>query len=240
MLILALDVNSLEDATSIIERTQASVDVFKIGHQLHTAAGPEAIRHLKSKGLSVFLDLKLHEIPNSVAQAVHAAGRLGVNYVTVHASGGTNMMKAAVAAASEYSNLRILALTVVTGLTDEDLVEIGFRNSTEEQAVKLAKLAEAAGCHGVVCSVSELPSITSNIGTQFLKFTPGIRWFNNEQDDQSRVATPNSAGTLGASALIVGRPIIKAKDPEKAARAIKSEFNEGCRTANKAYKKRGN
>ncbi|MCJ8298765.1 MAG: orotidine-5'-phosphate decarboxylase, partial [Pseudomonadales bacterium] len=144
-LIVALDVFSFDEMVSIVQSTQTEVRIYKVGHQLLTAEGPRVIQYLKDLGKEVFLDLKLHEISNSVVSAIRSAGRHGVDMVTVHSSGGLSMMQAAVDAASEFGDMKILALTVVTGLSDKDIHEIGFNNSCEEQVIRLAKLAERAG-----------------------------------------------------------------------------------------------
>ena len=224
MLIVALDVFTLEEARSIVESTAAEVDWYKVGLQLLTAEGPEVVAYLKGLGKSVFLDLKLHEISASVANAIKAAGRHGVDMVTVHASGGGPMMTAAVEAAGEFPDLRVLALTVVTGLSDEDLLEIGFAQSCADQVVRLAQLAQRSGCHGVIASPQETQALRKLLSDSMLIVTPGIRMAGNEQQDQHRVGTPQHAIASGASHIVVGRPVVQADSPVDAARAINEQI----------------
>lgn len=227
MLIVALDVSSLDAARSIVESTTEEVTVYKVGLQLLTAQGPQVIQYLKERGKIVFLDLKLHEISNSVSSAVHAAGEHGVDMITVHASGGQKMMESAVEAAAVYPGLKVLALTVVTGLGDQDLLDIGFSRSSEEQVVRLAQLAQCSGCHGVVASPNETAQLRALLGPDMLIVTPGIRPDGAQSQDQHRVGTPVHAIASGASYIVVGRPIVQAEQPEQAARDI----NEQIRSA---------
>ncbi|MEM8862728.1 MAG: orotidine-5'-phosphate decarboxylase, partial [Chloroflexota bacterium] len=165
-----------------------------------------------------------HEIPNSVAQAVHSAGRLGVDIVTVHASGGRKMIEAAVRASSDYPGMKICALTVVTGLDQNDLAEIGFSQSPENQALTLAMLAKESGCHGVIASAQEAQSMRKALGKEMLIITPGIRPSGSQKHDQSRVGTPSESIKAGASMLIVGRPITQAKNLKEVADRINQEI----------------
>ena len=224
MLILALDVSTISEMEKIVESTRSEVSTYKVGMQLLTAEGPEVIRYLKGLGKEVFLDLKLHEISNSVASAIESAGRHGVDFITVHASGGRKMMEAAVLAASEFPEMRVLALTVVTGLSEQDLKEIGFSLSCQEQVVRLASLAKESGCHGVIASPQEAAILRSELGEDMLIVTPGIRPSPSEAQDQNRFGTPAQAIKSGASYIIVGRPIIQADNPEEAAKAINLEL----------------
>lgn len=223
-LIVSLDVFSFDEMLCIVEATRNEVTIYKIGHQLFTAEGPRVIKYLKDLGKQVFLDLKLHEISNSVASAVRAAGRHGVDIITVHASGGVTMMQAAVDAATEFGAMKILALTVVTGLSDADLKAIGFSGNCEQQALKLAKLAEQAGCHGIVASAIETPKLRQALDIKMLIVTPGVRPQGVATDDQVRVATPESAIRAGASYVVVGRPIVQAENPAEVARAINQKI----------------
>ena len=225
MLIVALDVYTFEEMKAIVESTKAEVTVYKVGLQLLTSEGPEVIRYLKSLGKTVFLDLKLHEIANSVASAIKAAAKHGVDMVTVHASGGQKMMEAAVEAASEYANMKVFALTVVTGLNDQDLVDIGFNRSSQDQVVRLAKLAERSGCHGVIASPQETEVLRALLAKSMLIITPGIRPQGGDLQDQHRVGTPAHAITSGASYIIVGRAIVQAEDPEQSAREINEQIH---------------
>ena len=224
MLIVALDVFTFDEMVSIVESTKEEVDTYKVGLQLLTSEGPRVIRYLKALGKSVFLDLKLHEISNSVALAIKSSGSHGADIVTVHASGGQKMMAAAVEAASEFPDMKILALTVVTGLNSEDLREIGFNRSSEDQVVRLAQLAERSGCHGVIASAIETKELRSTLGSNMLIVTPGIRPEGSKLQDQHRVGTPAHAVASGASSVIVGRPITQADNPRLAAKNINSQI----------------
>jgi orotidine-5'-phosphate decarboxylase len=215
-----LDVYTLEEMKTIVNSTKAVVSTYKIGLQLLTAVGPEAILYLKALGKTVFLDLKLHEISNSVSSAIKAAGIHGVDMISVHGSGGVKMMQAAVEASAEFPNMRILALTIVTGLGDKDLVEIGFERSCKDQVIRLAQLAEYSGCHGVIASPQETKSLRAVLADHMLIITPGIRPEGKETNEQYRVGTPAHAIKSGASYIIVGRPIVQAAMPEEAAREI--------------------
>jgi len=225
MLIIALDVFTLDEMKAIVESTSEEVTTYKIGLQLLTSEGPEAIRYLKSLGKTVFLDLKLHEISNSVSSAIKSAGKHGVDMVTVHASGGQKMMESAVEAASEFPNMKVLALTVVSGLNDQDLLDIGFNRPSQDQVVRLAQLAERSGCHGVIASPQETKGLRSLLAEHMLIITPGIRSEGEEIQDQHRVGTPAHAITSGASYIIVGRPIVQAENPEKSAREINEQIH---------------
>jgi len=225
MLIVALDVYSINEVKAIVESTSVEVSVYKVGLQLLTSEGPEVIRYLKGLGKTVFLDLKLHEISNSVSSAIKSAGKHGVDMVTVHASGGQKMMESAVAAASEFPNMKVLALTVVTGLTDQDLLDIGFSRSSQAQVVRLAQLAERSGCHGVIASPQETKALRSLLAEHMLIVTPGIRPKGEEKQDQHRVGSPTHAINSGASYIVVGRPIVQAESPEKSAREINEQIH---------------
>ncbi|MEZ4868822.1 MAG: orotidine-5'-phosphate decarboxylase [Caldilineaceae bacterium] len=223
-LIVALDVPTLDEMAAIVTAIGDTIATYKVGHQLYIAAGPKAIAFLKERGKRVFLDLKLHEISNSVAAAVHAAGKLGIDMVTVHASGGRKMMQAAVDAAAEFPGMQILALTVVTGLSAEDMAEIGFVAGAAEQAVRLARLAKASNCHGVIASPHEVKALRAAIGAELRIVTPGVRPAGAAIGDQSRAGTPAQAIQAGADAIIVGRPIVQAADPAFAVQQIVAEI----------------
>lgn len=228
MLIVALDVFTFEEMKSIVDSTKAEVTTYKVGLQLLTSEGPEVILYLKNLGKTVFLDLKLHEISNSVSAAIKSAGKHGVDMVTVHASGGQRMMEAAAKAAAEFPNMKVLALTVVTGLNDQDLLDIGFSRSCQDQVARLALLAQRSGCHGVIASSQEIQTLRSLLSDHMLIITPGIRLESEENQDQSRVGTPAHAITSGASYIIVGRPIVKSVNPEKAAREINDQIRQAA------------
>ena len=226
-IIVALDVPSAGAALHLAEKLQRQVGMFKVGKELFTAEGPTVVRNLIAAGNPVFLDLKFHDIPNTVRAAAQQAGMLGVSLLNVHASGGRKMMEAAregVRAAAQSRGLaqpaRVLAVTALTSLSADDLVEIGFQGTPEEVVVRLAKLAQAAGLDGVVASPREIAVIRKACGPNFLIVTPGIRPATGASDDQARTAAPESAVRAGADYLVIGRPITGAEDPAAAAGSI--------------------
>src|SRR5579859_2097747 len=225
-LIVALDVSTASEATKIVQSIGESVGLYKVGKQLFTAVGPEIVRDLVASGKKVFLDLKFHDIPNTVAAAVRSASGLGVSMVTVHAAGGSKMLNAAVEAAASTAARPplILAVTVLTSFTDQDVQEIGFSGKTTDNVLRLASLAQAAGCGGVVSSVAEVKDVRRGLGTGFAIVTPGIRPAGSAAGDQARIATPSAAIAAGASHIVVGRPITEAKNPAQAAREIVGEI----------------
>lgn len=225
--IVALDVESAAGARSLVHRLGPEADHYKIGLQLLIEAGPELVGELVQSGKSVFLDLKLHEIPNSVAGAVRAAGKLGVSMVSVHASAGSAVLRAAVEAAEPFPQLCILALTVITSLADADLPEIGLAPSVKDQVTRLATLAVGAGCHGVVASAIEAAYLPRVLSRQALIVCPGIQLPGSDSTDQVRVATPAAAAKAGATHVIVGRAITSAPEPEVAFRAALTSFSSG-------------
>jgi orotidine-5'-phosphate decarboxylase len=226
-LIVALDVSSDDEALKIVDTIGESADFYKVGLQLFTAAGPKVVRKLIDKGKKVFLDLKLHEIPNSVASATKAAGDLGVSMVTIHASGGAKMMRAAAEAACLYPGLDVLAVTVVTSLTDQDLKEIGLQVCCAEQVLRLAKLAENSGCAGIVSSPQEIHALRGLLNRETLIVTPGVRPSESDTQDQSRTATPFEAMRSGASHLVIGRPITRATDVADMVNRVLDEMASG-------------
>jgi orotidine-5'-phosphate decarboxylase len=230
-LIVALDVDSQIEAERLTERLDGLVRRFKIGSQLFTAAGPAVVEALQKRGAEVFLDLKFHDIPNTVAGAAREAVRLGVFMFNVHASGGLAMMKAAAdgaaAAAAELSVRRPLAIavTVLTSLDRAALHrELGVASSVEDHVLRLAELAREAGLDGTVASPVEIAAIRRSLGAAWVIVTPGVRPAGSAADDQSRVATPGAAARAGAHYLVVGRPITGAHDPAAAAAAILEEM----------------
>jgi len=227
-IIVALDVESAADACAIVERLGPAADHYKVGHQLLTEAGPELARELVRSGKQVFLDLKLHEIPASVASAVRAAGKLGASFVTVHASAGSAVLAAAVRAAQPYPQLRVLALTVITSLTDADLPEIGLAPSIESQVIRLAQLACSAGCHGIVASAHEARYLRRTLAQGMLIVCAGIQLPGEGATDQARVATPAAAAAAGATHVIVGRSITTAAEPATAFHAALASFRDGA------------
>lgn len=226
-LIVALDVESLAEAQALLDRLEGIASIFKVGAQLFTAAGPAAVELIQKRGGKVFLDLKYHDIPNTVAGAVREAGRLGVAMLTLHASGGSAMLEAAAsaakAAAKEFSVAKplCLAVTVLTSLDRAMLQrELNVALSVEGQVLHLAQLARAAGADGSVAAPQEIRTLRNGLGPEWVIVTPGVRPAGSEAGDQARVATPKAAVQAGADYLVVGRPITAAPDPAKAAQAI--------------------
>ncbi|MEU9476042.1 orotidine-5'-phosphate decarboxylase [Streptomyces sp. NPDC048191] len=221
-IIVALDCDNRATAEDLVDRLGDECGFYKVGLELLTAAGPDFVQHLVGRGKEVFLDLKLFEIPHSVAGAVRAAGALGVSMVTVHSMGGTGIVSAAVEAARAFPDLRILALTVVTSMTDEDLADIGVRASAEEQVLRLARLAEKAGCHGVIASPQEAAALRDALGPDALIVTPGITLPGDSPADHARPGTPRAALSDGASHVVVGRTVTRAEDPAAALRRVRT------------------
>jgi orotidine-5'-phosphate decarboxylase len=213
-LIVALDVSSAKEAQRIVSSLGDAVQIYKVGMQLYTAEGPQIVRDLAASGRKIFLDLKYHDIPNTVAAAVREAAQLGVSMLTVHGSGGTKMLQAAVEAARlKDSGLQVLAVTVLTSMDNQDLNEIGVHGQVVDQVVWLASLALEAGCAGVVSSAREVKTLRAKLGNDFLAVTPGVRPVGAAQGDQARVATPAEAVAAGATHIVVGRPISAAANP---------------------------
>jgi orotidine-5'-phosphate decarboxylase len=222
-IIVALDVGSEAEAKALVEQLGSAASSYKVGLQLLTAEGPSIVRWLVGQGKKVFLDLKLHEIPNSVASAVTVAGSLGVSMVTVHASGGSAVLRAAVNAAQPFPHLRVLALTVITSMGDEDLAEIGVSGTVLEQVERLAAVAAAAGCHGVVASAQEAARLRQVLPAKMLIVTPGTQLAGEAKSDQARTTTPSQAIRAGATHLVIGRSITRAVNPIAAFASICSE-----------------
>jgi len=223
-LIVALDVSSAAAAQKIVAAVGDSALTYKVGMQLYTAEGPPVVRALVSSGRQVFLDLKYHDIPNTVGAAVAEAAKLGVSMLTVHASGSTKMLKAAVEAARVRPEMMVLAVTVLTSMGAQDLETIGMAGSLEQSAVRLAKIALENGCPGIVTSAREASAVRGALGHEFAIVTPGVRPAGAAADDQVRVVTPAQAIAAGASHIVVGRPITAAADPAAEARAILAEI----------------
>jgi orotidine-5'-phosphate decarboxylase len=218
-LIVALDVSTAAAARKIVAAVGDSAHAYKVGMQLYTAEGPSIVRELVGSGRRVFLDLKYHDIPNTVGAAVREASRLGVSMLTVHASGGGKMLRAAVEAAQK-PGLLVLAVTVLTSLDDDELGKIGLRGGALDQVLRLAALALSNGCKGVVASALEAGALREEFGHDFTIVTPGVRLAGSGPNDQARVVTPSEAISAGASHIVVGRPITEASDPAAEARAI--------------------
>jgi orotidine-5'-phosphate decarboxylase len=224
-LIVALDLPSAAQARQVVQNLGEAITTYKIGKQLFTAEGPEIVRDLVSSGRKVFLDLKFHDIPNTVGAAVRSATELGVSMLTVHASGGSKMLKAAVEAANASATKpMILAVTVLTSLGDADLQEIGISGNVAAQVLRLGALAHSAGCGGLVASAHEARELRRELGEGFEIVTPGVRPAGADVGDQARVLTPAEAIRAGASRLVVGRPITEAGSPLEAARQISKDI----------------
>jgi orotidine-5'-phosphate decarboxylase len=225
-LILALDVDSTADALALVRRLKSQLSLFKVGLQLFTREGPSIVKALRAEGVDVFLDLKYHDIPQTVAHAVRAAVALDVRFLTIHAGGGLAMMKAAQAATSG-SRTEILAVTVLTSLDDGTLREIGYERTTAEQVLHFARLAAQAGVPGLVCSPHEIGLIREGLPEPIKLVTPGVRAAVDGKQDQKRTLTAAEAFKRGATHLVIGRPITQAPDPVVATQAILAE----CRIA---------
>jgi orotidine-5'-phosphate decarboxylase len=232
-LIVALDVPSAAHARQIVQTIGEAATTYKIGKQLFTAEGPQVVRDLVASGRKVFLDLKFHDIPNTVAAAVKSAAELGVGMMTVHASGGSKMLKAAAEAASQSpARPMMLAVTVLTSLSDSDLQELGISGNVLSQVLRLGALARAAGCGGLVASAQEARELRRELGEGFAVVTPGIRPAGSASGDQARVVAPRDAIAAGANYLVVGRPILDAPDPAKAAEEIVQDIRQAVATVN--------
>ena len=226
-LIVALDVPDARAAQELVRRIGDAAGFYKVGLQLFTAEGPNLVRELVSSGRKVFLDLKLHDIPNTVGHAVQNAVALGASMLTVHASGGAEMLRTAAQAAGD--RLPLLGVTVLTSMNDEDLQETGVSGRTLDQVLRLAALARTAGCKGVITSPREIAPVRKLLGEGFSIVIPGVRPQGSAHNDQQRVGTPYQAIQAGASHLVVGRPITQASDPVKAAEAILNEIQSAIR-----------
>lgn len=223
--IVALDFPAAEQAVEFAARLSPRLCRLKVGKELFTRAGPAFVERLVEQGFDVFLDLKYHDIPNTVAQACEAAAGLGVWMVNVHALGGRAMMEAARYAIDKTAHKPLLiAVTVLTSHGQSDLDELGIMGNPQTAALRLARLAHASGLDGVVCSAQEAPSLRTALGTSFLLVTPGIRTASDVADDQKRITTPGAAIAGGSDYLVIGRPITRAADPLNALRAIDEEI----------------
>ncbi|MCH8473971.1 MAG: orotidine-5'-phosphate decarboxylase [Opitutales bacterium] len=226
-LILALDVEDRETALQTLKPLQGDLPWVKIGLQLFTRYGPSLVEEIADQGFQVFLDLKLHDIPNTVAKAVAALSHLPIGMLTLHTSGGFEMMQVAAKEAGERApNLRLLGVTVLTSMDTSGLLEVGVEDKPEAQVLRLARLAREAGLPGLVSSPLELPLLRQEIGQEMLLVTPGIRPSSAALDEQKRVATPSLAARDGASYIVVGRPILRADDPVAAVRSIQAELSQ--------------
>jgi len=223
--VVALDFANAKDTLSLVDQLDPSICKLKVGKELFTAAGPQLVEQLVSKDFKVFLDLKFHDIPTTVSKACEAASNLGVWMLNVHASGGSAMMQAALEGVNRsHHSPYLIAVTVLTSMDQANLTELGIQNTVEEQVLKLAGLTQQSGLHGVVCSAMEAQQLRTVIPNDFLLVTPGIRPASASLDDQNRVMTPSKALSMGASYLVVGRPITQAKHPIEALQAINEEI----------------
>jgi orotidine-5'-phosphate decarboxylase len=218
-IIVALDVAHADAARQLVERLAGTVGMFKVGSQLFTAAGPELVREIVGRGEKVFLDLKFHDIPNTVAGAVSAACRLGVSLVTVHALGGRAQLEAAVGALPAMG-ARLLAVTILTSHDRASLEELGLPGAPADHVRRLALLAREAGADGAVASPQEAALVREACGRDFVIVTPGVRPFGAAARDQARTATPTEAVAAGADYIVVGRPVVEAPDPAAAVAAL--------------------
>jgi len=224
-LIVALDLSTGEAARRIVAAVGDSALAYKVGMQLYTAEGPAVVRELVGSGRRVFLDLKYHDIPNTVGAAVREAAQLGVSMLTVHAAGGGKMLRGAAEAAEKVNpKLLVLAVTVLTSLNDEDLGMLGVRGTVSDHVLRLAALALANGCKGIVASARECEALREEFGHEFVIVTPGVRPNWASAGDQKRFTTPAEALKLGADYLVIGRPITADPDPKTAFSRIASEF----------------
>jgi orotidine-5'-phosphate decarboxylase len=224
-IIVALDFPSTVHALKFAQRLDPHSCRLKVGFELFVSAGPELVNTLVMRGYDVFLDLKLHDIPNTVAAACRSAARLGVWMLNVHASGGRVMLEAAVAALSDFEDPpKLIAVTVLTSLDDADLVQQGIHRTVHEQALEMASLAKSTSLDGVVCSAREAALMRRALGDEFLLVTPGIRPQGAAADDQKRIMTPVEAVSEGSDFLVVGRPITRAPDPMHVVETINSEI----------------
>lgn len=224
-IVVALDYPEAPAALTLARRLDPSLCRVKVGKELFVNAGPALIEDLHGLGHQVFLDLKFHDIPNTVAAACKAAARLGVWMINVHASGGLAMMRAARAALHDFDNPpHLIAVTVLTSMGREDLAGIGLDCEPQDQVLRLAKLAREAGLDGVVCSAREAALLRDALGEAFLKVTPGIRPAGTDAGDQKRIVTPAEALKAGAHHLVIGRPITRADDPSAALAALHAEI----------------
>jgi orotidine-5'-phosphate decarboxylase len=225
-IIVPLDFNTAEQALQLVEKLQPDLCRLKVGKELFTKAGPALVEKLIEKGFDVFLDLKFHDIPTTVAKACAVAADLGVWMLNVHASGGSEMMSLAREEVEKQSHRPLLiGVTILTSMNQEALTELGIQCTVEEQVLRLAQLASDAGLDGVVCSAHEVKMLRDNLGGEFKLVTPGIRPDGSNNDDQKRVMTPGQAISAGSDYLVIGRPITQAADPAQALKDISEEIS---------------
>jgi orotidine-5'-phosphate decarboxylase len=223
-LAVALDVPDAQAARDLVDRLGDSCRWLKVGMELYYAGGNPLLETLRSRGYRIFLDLKLHDIPNTVAGGIRSVAKAGAELLTVHAGGGTAMLAAAAEAAQAPGAPRLLAVTVLTSMDAAELKAAGVCSAPAEQVLRLARLAKSAGINGMVCSAEEVASLRVELGPEALLVVPGIRPAGSDLNDQRRIATPAEAIASGASMLVVGRPITRAADPAQAVRSILEEI----------------
>ncbi len=232
-LILVLDAQSPREVMPALRQLQGTVRWVKVGLEMFAACGPDAVREIADLGFKVFLDLKLHDIPNTVAKAVESAAKLPIGMLTLHTGGGREMMQWAAKAQQQHApNLLLLGVTVLTSMSAPGLAETGVSDSPEKQVVRLGKLAADSGIRGLVCSPLEIAPLRATLPPGVVLVTPGIRPRDAKADDQTRVMTPADAARTGANFIVVGRPIFKAPDPVVAAKAILAELDQKRDAAN--------
>jgi orotidine-5'-phosphate decarboxylase len=222
-IIVALDVGTKEQALTLVDQLRDQITFFKVGLQLYTAAGTEVVRQILASGAKIFLDLKLHDIPNTIAGAVRSSGEVGVQMLTIHLSGGAEMIRAAVAARSP--GMSILGVTVLTSLTEEMLYEIGVSGRMNEHVLRLARLGVDAEIDGVVASPHEIKALRNEFGSKIKIIAPGVRPKGAEAGDQKRFMSPRRALEAGADYLVIGRPVIAHANPREAVKEILTEMN---------------
>jgi orotidine-5'-phosphate decarboxylase len=225
-LAVALDLPNATQALALVDRLEQTCQWFKVGMELYYAAGNPLVHELRRRGFDVFLDLKLHDIPNTVAGAIRSATDAGASLLTVHASGGAAMLSAAAAAAQAPGAPRLLAVTVLTSMDAEQLHGIGIDISAAQQVLRLARLAQSSGIDGLVCSAEEVSLLRTELGSEILLVVPGIRPEGTPAGDQKRIAIPAAAISQGASMLVVGRPITQSQNPAAAAQSILDEIRQ--------------
>jgi orotidine-5'-phosphate decarboxylase len=221
-IIVALDVPTKDAALELVDQLRGDISFFKIGLQLYTAEGPEIVRAVLATGAKVFLDLKLHDIPNTVARAVESASHLGVHMLTIHLSGASEMIRAATAA--RENDISILGVTVLTSATDQTLREIGISDKVDDQVLRLARLGVEANIDGIIASPHEIKKLRAEFGDKIKIVTPGVRPSWAEPDDQKRFMTPREAMEAGADYLVIGRPITANPNPKQALSKILNEI----------------
>ena len=225
-IIVALDIDGIDEANKVLDNLAGMPITVKVGMKLYTAYGPKLIESIQKRGLDIFLDLKYHDIPNTVREATKEAARLGVNMLTIHASGGKNMIEAAKDGVSIVKNPpSILAVTVLTSMDKEDLNSVGVTKDLGSQVLDLAQLAVNSGADGIVCSPQEVKLLKTNIKQNFFAVTPGIRPAWSVANDQKRITTPMDAIKNGSDYLVIGRPIYKAENPKESTMKIFEEIN---------------